>query len=80
MDIFRINLNKFSYLYEPYLFVLFKINKRSKILFYYTIFFYLALNLRVEGSRKSLLDTKEVTQRKSEFRAKNQALITYNQV
>ena len=62
ISIFSIIVNKLRYKIMSYPVTLFKIDKSFKISFYYTI---LTLSLvvywRIKGSKKFLLDSKEIT-------------------
>ena len=61
-SIFCIIVNEFSYKKKLGLIVLFVMNKNSEIDLYCAIWpLGLVINLRIESSRKSLLDLKEIT-------------------
>ncbi len=59
--IFGVVISKFSYYKEPNLMILLVVNKSPKVGFYHTILrLSLAVNLRMEGDKKSSLNLKEV--------------------
>lgn len=69
--IFDIILCKFGYQKELSLVILFKVNKSLKIGLYYTILaLYLLISLRVEYSKKLLLNAKKIAKKNQNFKIK----------
>lgn len=74
--VFSIMIGKLSHWQQTSLVVLFIVDKSLKISFYCTILaICLAISLRVEGNRESLLNTQKVTEQLPKAQCKNLASV-----